>query len=167
MNKQMILGIPWLSKENPHIDWTQAAVVMKKGQDWISLPLAKSQQQDPVHLATEISATQLEQDAQEKRSGTSFPGDYPIGQRRIQRGWKHRRSPRLHKKPKWDQALPSHIRAVLEEFDDVFPQDLPLGLPPVRQGHEFRIDLEDDVSPSPSPSIQDEPARVGRGKEAN
>ena len=24
-------------------------------------------------------------------------------------------------KPKWDQALPSTIRAVLEEFDDVFP----------------------------------------------
>ena len=46
MNKQMILGIPWLSKENPHIDWTQAIVVMKKGQEWISLPLAKSQQQD-------------------------------------------------------------------------------------------------------------------------
>ena len=60
MNKQMILGIPWLSKENPHIDWTQAAVVMKKGQNWISLPLAKSQQCDLVHLATEISATQLD-----------------------------------------------------------------------------------------------------------
>ena len=29
-------------------------------------------------------------------------------------------------KPKWDQALSSHIRAVLEEFDGVFPQDLPL-----------------------------------------
>ena len=42
MNKQMILGIPWLSKENPHIDWTQVVVVIKKGQDWISLPLAKS-----------------------------------------------------------------------------------------------------------------------------
>ena len=40
-------------------------------------------------------------------------------------------------KPKWDQALLSSIRAVLEEFDDVFPQDLPLGLPPVREGHEF------------------------------
>ena len=24
-------------------------------------------------------------------------------------------------KPKWDQALPSSIRVVLEEFDDVFP----------------------------------------------
>ena len=34
-------------------------------------------------------------------------------------------------KPKWDQVLPSYIRAVLEEFHDVFPQDLPLGLPPM------------------------------------
>ena len=48
-------------------------------------------------------------------------------------------------KPKWDQALPSSICAVLEEFDDVFPYDLPLGLPPVHEGHEFKIDLDDDV----------------------
>ena len=44
-------------------------------------------------------------------------------------------------KPKWDQALPSQIRAVLEEFDDVFPQDLPLGLPPVRQGMSSGLTL--------------------------
>ena len=48
-------------------------------------------------------------------------------------------------KPKWDQALPSSIRAVLEYFDDVFPQDLPLGLPPVHEGHEFKIHSEDEV----------------------
>ena len=35
-------------------------------------------------------------------------------------------------KPKWDQVLPSYLRAVLEEFDDAFPYDLPLGLPPLR-----------------------------------
>ena len=73
----------------------------------------------------------------------------------------------MAQKPKWDQALPSHICAVLEEFDNVFPQDLPLGLPLVRQGHEFRIDLEDDVPPGPLPFIQDEPTRARRGKEAN
>ena len=50
-------------------------------------------------------------------------------------------------KPKLDQALPSQIRVVLEEFDDVFPQDLPLGLPPVREGYEFKIYLEDEVPP--------------------
>ena len=47
-------------------------------------------------------------------------------------------------KPKWDQALPADVHAVLEEFDDVFPQELPRGLPPVREGHEFKIELEDD-----------------------
>ena len=29
-NKPMILRILWLSKENPHIDWTQAVVVVEK-----------------------------------------------------------------------------------------------------------------------------------------
>ena len=48
-------------------------------------------------------------------------------------------------KPKWDQALPSSIRTVLEEFDDVSPQDLPLLLPLVREGHKFKIDMEDEV----------------------
>ena len=28
LDKPMILGIPWLRKENPHIDWTRSAVVV-------------------------------------------------------------------------------------------------------------------------------------------
>ena len=28
MNKQMILGIPWLSKENLRIDWAQGAITV-------------------------------------------------------------------------------------------------------------------------------------------
>ena len=47
-------------------------------------------------------------------------------------------------KPKWDQALPAYVHAVLEDIDDVFPQELPQGLPPMRQGHEFKIELEDN-----------------------
>ena len=49
-------------------------------------------------------------------------------------------------KPKWDQALPTDVHAVLEEFDDIFPHELPQGLPLVRQGHEFKIELEDNQS---------------------
>ena len=41
MNKSMILGIPWFSKENPHIDWTQPIVVVNKDHHWISLQLTK------------------------------------------------------------------------------------------------------------------------------
>ena len=61
MNKPMILGIPWLSKENPHIDWTEAIVVVNKDHRGISLPLAKPSQSNPVHLANEISANQANQ----------------------------------------------------------------------------------------------------------
>ena len=61
MHKPMILGIPWLSKETPHIDWTQATMVVNKDHRWISLPLAKSSQSNPVHLANEISANQANQ----------------------------------------------------------------------------------------------------------
>ena len=67
-------------------------------------------------------------------------------------------------KPKWDQALPSSIRAVLEEFDDVFPQDLPLGLPPVREGHEFKIDLEDEVPPVHRPLYKMSPLELEEAK---
>ena len=42
-------------------------------------------------------------------------------------------------KPKWDQALPTDVRAVLEEFDDAFPQELPQGLPLVRQGMSSKL----------------------------
>ena len=37
--------------------------------------------------------------------------------------------------------MPESIKAVLSEFKDVFPVDLPAGRPPVRLGHEFKIDL--------------------------
>ena len=71
----------------------------------------------------------------------SFPGGYPNGLRGI-KGHDAPEESTTTQKPKWDQALPSSIRAVLEEFDDVFPQDLPLRLLPVHEGHEFKINLD-------------------------
>ena len=66
----------------------------------------------------------------------------------------------ITQKWKWDRIFPSAIHAVFKEFDNVFPQDLPLGLPPVCEGHEFKIDLEDEVPP-------DEPAWARRGLKVN
>ena len=67
-------GIPWLSKENPHIDWTQATVVVNKDHQWISLPLAKPLQSNPVHLASEISASQVNQMLKRKEVERAFLG---------------------------------------------------------------------------------------------
>lgn len=46
---------------------------------------------------------------------------------------------------KWREDFLESIRVVLHEYDDVFPQNLPKGLPPMRKGHEFKVKLEDDV----------------------
>ena len=74
MNKPMILGIPWLSKENPHIDWAQATVVVNKDHHWISLPLAKPVKTNPVHLANKISASQANQMLKKKEVERVFLG---------------------------------------------------------------------------------------------
>ena len=39
------------------------------------------------------------------------------------------------------------IKVVLLNYKDIFPTDLPPGLPPVQMGHEFKIELEDDTLP--------------------
>ena len=45
----------------------------------------------------------------------------------------------------WRENLPKEIKVALKKYDDVFPKDLPSGLPLVRKGHEFKIELEDDT----------------------
>ena len=56
MTKPMILGMPWLVKENSHINWTRSTMVVQQGQDWISLPLAKLGEDTLAHLVNMISA---------------------------------------------------------------------------------------------------------------
>ena len=45
------------------------------------------------------------------------------------------------------EDMPESIKVVLLDYKDIFPTDLPPGLPPVRMGHEFKIELEDDTPP--------------------
>ena len=39
------------------------------------------------------------------------------------------------------------IWEILERYSDVFPSELPKGVPPARLGHEFTIDLQDETFP--------------------
>ena len=47
----------------------------------------------------------------------------------------------------WREDLLAEIKAVLDEYEDVFPNDLPPRLPPICKGHEFKIELKDDAPP--------------------
>ena len=166
MNKQMILGIPWLSKENPHIDWAQGAITVRHGQRWISLPLAKplkrTDEDEEAHLDYLISKNSLGSMMNSKMMTGAFLGY--IREAEVEESVVLQAQGDAVEKPKWDQALPADVRAVLVEFDDVFPQELPQGLPPVRQGHEFKIDLEDDQPPANRPLYKMSPLELGEAK---
>ena len=107
-------------KGKPQIDWTQATVVVNKDHHWISLPLAKPLQTNPVHLANEISASQANQMLKRKEVERAFLGIIQLV-KEDPGGMETQEESMTTQKPNWDQALPSPIRAVLKEFDDVFP----------------------------------------------
>ena len=96
MNKSMILGIPWLLKESPHIHGTQAIVLVNKYHQWISLSLSKPQQQNPVHLANEISASQIDCMFKRNEIDQAFLEIIPLVKEESE-GWMHQRSPRQRK----------------------------------------------------------------------
>ena len=60
--------------------------------------------------------------------------------------------------------LPSMIWEVLEQYSDVFPSELPMGVPPVRMGHEFKIDLEDETPPIHRPLYKLSPLELEEAK---
>ena len=56
MSKSIILGMPWLVKTNPHINWTRSTVVVQHGQEWFLLPLASLDEDQSVHNVNQIFA---------------------------------------------------------------------------------------------------------------
>ena len=49
------------------------------------------------------------------------------------------------------EDIPESIKAVLLDYKYIFLTDLPPSLPPVRMGHEFKIELEDETPPIHKP----------------
>ena len=64
----------------------------------------------------------------------------------------------------YHKDMPEEIKAVLQEYKDIFPTDLPPGLPPVRMGHEFKIELKDDTPPIHRPIYKLSPLELEEAK---
>ena len=58
------------------------------------------------------------------------------------------------------EDLDPSLKGVLEEHKEVFQHDLPAGVPPVRKGHEFRIELEDQQPPVHRPIYKMSPKEL-------
>ena len=145
LHKEIILGIPWLEKANPVIDWTQRRVrVFHRGCD-VTLPLIHKREAEAA--AAELNlCTAKQMTKQVKRGHAVFLAVVRPAQEEEtveqSEGTGGTEEQKMH-----HEEMPDEIKAVLHDYKDVFPSDLPPGLPPVRKGHEFRIDLEDDTPP--------------------
>ena len=60
--------------------------------------------------------------------------------------------------------MPESLKAILSEFKDVFPVDLPAGRPPALLGHEFKIDLQHDKPPVHRPIYKLSPIELPKAK---
>ena len=56
------------------------------------------------------------------------------------------------------------IKAILHDYDSVFPKDLPPRLPPICKGHEFKIELEDDLPLVHQPLYKLSPLELAEAK---
>jgi hypothetical protein len=147
LQKPMILGIPWLMKENPHINWTTGAVVVKKDGEWIQLPLAQRKGSTANASVAMVSAKQMSNMLRRKEVTRAFVGYVRKAEEEKTESETEVALSDLNSTQLQRKDLPESVKAVLKEFEDVFPTDLPIGKPPVRKGHEFKIELEDDVPP--------------------
>ena len=160
LQKGMILGMPWFQKENPHINWTEGTVLVQQDRKWVQLPLQKMKE-PAVQAVNIISAKQASRIIRKKQTDRAFIGFIrkveacTEGSEEVQQE---------NTTDKWQSDLPAAVREVLQEYDDVFPDDLPKGIPPIRRGFQFKIELEDNVPPVHRPLYKLSPLELEEAK---
>ena len=129
-NYDFILGRDWFQRFNPQIDWTKRVVKVYLNCRWQSLPLW-----DGVEIA-EISSRRLGQ--------TLAKGElcYAVLVNSVESAE--------------EEAIPPVIDSLIKDYNDIFPSDLPSGLPPKRD-EDHHIILESWQQPTCQTSLQSQP----------
>ena len=127
-HQQCILGLPWLHKHNPAIDWRKGTVsLLCHGVQEILQPVGGCGGETEI-----ISALQLQQAVAE--------GD-ELFVAFITKAVADNGQPEAKAAPVTDKHLDDIVAQLLDEFKNVFPEDLPAHLPPER-GVDHRIETE-------------------------
>ena len=149
----VILGMPWLEDANPIIDWREKTIQVRQGEQLHSISSESSvhllshveldrairrKQIDSVQVVwvREIAADSTESVAALNQSSPA--GSIPI---------KAEEQNNEKEPAEWTEAR----RQLLHEYRDVFPTDLPAGLPPTRSV-DHRIELKPGSAPTNRPT---------------
>ena len=126
----VILGIPWLRLNNPEFNWKEGIISVNIDGQMIELPK---------HSERKVSDSMLVSSVQFKKL-VSRP-DVEYGMLFI-----NEIDDSIGNKSADDTTLDKRVKAVLEEYKDVFPDDLPGGLPPKRD-IDHKIELAQGSTP--------------------
>ena len=155
----VILGKDWLSRQNPTIDWKTNTVLLGPAQVPVvgnDSPLATpstAPQHPPSSTASGIPLISAISAAKALEEGDTFyVGWVKDGVTLPDQKEVANQPPERPKKPDVLHQV-SHFfhETVLPRYTDVFPDELPAGLPPTRVGGDFRIQLEAGSRPVARP----------------
>src|SRR3981081_3153056 len=116
----VILGTPWLQRHNPSINWTSYSISVNSNGKQCELPLANITDTPVVEL---VSALQFKREVQHGEE---------LYLALVQSLAEHSNDSKA--------AINSDASTIINEFKQVFPEELPSGLPPSRD-IDHRIDL--------------------------
>jgi gag-polyprotein putative aspartyl protease len=129
----VILGIPWLKRHNPVIDWNTSTVLVKVGDQMSKLPGYKESNAPAVELVSRLQAVRDVEKGEQMYLALVRPLQGHSD----------------------DKQLVSHSNttSLVREFSEVFPHDLPKGLPPKR-AVDHKIELESGQVPPSRPTYR-------------
>nr|KYP36202.1 Transposon Ty3-I Gag-Pol polyprotein [Cajanus cajan] len=125
----ILLGRPWqFDKKTMHNGLTNEITFTHREKKFVLYPLSPQQVvEDQVQMKLKRDSEKRFQKKEEKRKKKVF---YPSLER----------NSHLHCHISGHETLPKGVKILLKEFDDLFPPEGPMGLPPLR-GIEHQIDL--------------------------
>ena len=139
----IILGIPWLEKHNPQIDWRKRLVTFES----VVEPQRRTKQTSKAHT---IEGTA------EWSTGSKIKPEFLMTAMQFKNAAKKKQNivfcgaVRLDERSDLPTKVNPEINRVLKDYKDIFPDDLPTGLPPDR-GVAHKIDLEPGAAASFGP----------------
>ncbi len=139
----IILGKSWLSEANPRIDWRLNKMTLRQGRKRITVQARKNNFDNP-SICTILSAKQFKRRVKKDKS----PIFHVIVKHNPERNEENNELEEKISNGK--DSIPKESDDLIKDYIDIFPKDLPKGLPPKRQV-EMKIDLIEGTIPKKGP----------------
>jgi len=167
----VILGMPWLEDANPIIDWRRKTIQVKQGEEIHSISsdssihllshveLDRAIRRKQVDSVQAIWMRKIEEDLTEEVATVHHPTPSESAVSSIPINAAEEKNNSSKEPVEWTEAR----QQLLHEYRDVFPADLPSGLPPARSV-DHRIELKPGSAPTNRPTYRMSPTELDEVK---